>query len=545
MLLIADQTQQIASILYPGKGAVAPAGADASSFSSISDTRETSFLESFQRILDEERQAARSGARQDSSSEAQQPYSDRPAAVPEKGGTGSEMPRENGRAETDAKETPHGLKGGARSGAPSGAHSGARSGESSDIRSHVNEKTRATAKKGISRGPVVLARRDGDTTPSALLPGNTKRATIIRGAADSDARDGKRAVGIEQAGGSQGARKDDRPAPEPKIAAEENATTVIWANNVGEATPAASASDAENQNGGRKLHQGKTAERTVARLGADSSLGKESKTTVEIMDNRQMTQAGEKTGPGQRHQSFGRQATQADGATARAEARAEAATAGRKTYSGEPSAQDIEGAARPSEQRIAGDGAASNSNELNGGETRTIEVHYSKPLSSSGQPGYLNGPRSPFSPQLGETINTQIVRQTGIILKNNNRGEIRLVLKPEQLGKLRIRIQLDDNRLTGRIFVTNAIVKEALDNDLESLYRAFKQNGFDAEEFEVLVDRRQGDQSNRRDADRDNDDEAFRAMGATSRAKSLKHLHDAVPILEEIDQYTDQINVVI
>ena len=89
--------------------------------------------------------------------------------------------------------------------------------------------------------------------------------------------------------------------------------------------------------------------------------------------------------------------------------------------------------------------------------------------------------------QLEESVNNKIVKQSSIILKNGDSGEIKLILKPEALGKVRIRLSLNDNRVAGQIIVENAAVKEIFEQNLQSLERAFKENGFDTAALNVSV----------------------------------------------------------
>ncbi len=149
-----------------------------------------------------------------------------------------------------------------------------------------------------------------------------------------------------------------------------------------------------------------------------------------------------------------------------------------------------------------------------------------------------------FSAYLRENLNNQIVRQSGIILRNNNRGEIRLVLKPENLGRVRLRIQLDDHRLSGRIFVDSALVKEAFEQNLPSLYRTFRNNGFDASGFEVLVDGGEGNGSSPQGSP-DSSSGRTPAGAAVLNTKTAQQLGDAVPILEEIGWQSDLVNLVV
>lgn len=89
--------------------------------------------------------------------------------------------------------------------------------------------------------------------------------------------------------------------------------------------------------------------------------------------------------------------------------------------------------------------------------------------------------------QLRESGNRQIVKHTGIILKDNSSGEIKLVLKPENLGDVRIRLQLSENSITGKILVDNQMVRAAFEQNLEALYKAFKESGFDSASLDVQV----------------------------------------------------------
>ncbi len=82
----------------------------------------------------------------------------------------------------------------------------------------------------------------------------------------------------------------------------------------------------------------------------------------------------------------------------------------------------------------------------------------------------------------------QIVKQTGILLKDNNQGEIKLVLRPDSLGKVRIRLNLQENNIAGRIIVENINVKDAFDGNLENLQKALRDSGFDTASLEVFVE---------------------------------------------------------
>ncbi len=94
-------------------------------------------------------------------------------------------------------------------------------------------------------------------------------------------------------------------------------------------------------------------------------------------------------------------------------------------------------------------------------------------------------------PGFQERFIPEVVKQTGIILKGDNSGEIRLVLKPENLGSVRIRLALNESSLDGRIVVDNSSVKELVEAGLDNLKSALRQEGFQAAHLEVSVGSRQ------------------------------------------------------
>ncbi len=94
-------------------------------------------------------------------------------------------------------------------------------------------------------------------------------------------------------------------------------------------------------------------------------------------------------------------------------------------------------------------------------------------------------------PGFQERFIPEVVKQTGIILKGDNSGEIRLVLKPENLGSVRIRLALSESSLEGRIVVDNSSVKELVEAGLDNLKSALRQEGFQTANLEVSVGSRQ------------------------------------------------------
>lgn len=114
-------------------------------------------------------------------------------------------------------------------------------------------------------------------------------------------------------------------------------------------------------------------------------------------------------------------------------------------------------------------------------------------------PGSGSGSALPGS-ALQERLLPEIVHQAGIILRDGGEGEIRLVLKPEHLGSVRIRLHLGESSLEGRIVVDNSNVKELLESNLEGLKSALRQEGYATANIDVTVS---GDGGRRRQLEPD------------------------------------------
>jgi flagellar hook-length control protein FliK len=89
--------------------------------------------------------------------------------------------------------------------------------------------------------------------------------------------------------------------------------------------------------------------------------------------------------------------------------------------------------------------------------------------------------------KLKNSLDTEIVKQTKLIIKQGGNGEIRIVLKPEALGQIRMRLYLDNNHIDGRIFVENNNIQGVVEESLESLQSALKQEGYDSVALQVSV----------------------------------------------------------
>jgi flagellar hook-length control protein FliK len=94
-------------------------------------------------------------------------------------------------------------------------------------------------------------------------------------------------------------------------------------------------------------------------------------------------------------------------------------------------------------------------------------------------------PQAPLD-RFQEMAGTEFLRASNLILKDGG-GEIRLVLKPESLGSIRIRMNLVDNAIEGRIVVDSSSVKQVVDANMDALRRALTAQGFQPGSLQVSV----------------------------------------------------------
>ncbi len=129
--------------------------------------------------------------------------------------------------------------------------------------------------------------------------------------------------------------------------------------------------------------------------------------------------------------------------------------------------------------------------------------------------------------ELQEKMNDRIVKESGIVLKDNSSGEIKLILEPESLGKVRIRLHLQDNHLTGKIFVDNPQVQEVFERNMQNLVKAFGDSGFSMTSLNVSVgDRGRGGRGQKED------------QGNVTRALGI--IENSIPVIGEY-RYTDNV----
>lgn len=149
--------------------------------------------------------------------------------------------------------------------------------------------------------------------------------------------------------------------------------------------------------------------------------------------------------------------------------------------------------AKPSEdgQSASKGGEAAKDSRLD--EARSTIVIDIGPRGSQGDAEAKSGsPSAPsFQSRLNESLrdvyNAEIVRQSSILLRDGDSAIMRLSLRPESLGNVKVRLEMADNNITGTIVVESEAAKDAFEADLEALAKSFVDSGFHDAKLEVSV----------------------------------------------------------
>jgi len=170
--------------------------------------------------------------------------------------------------------------------------------------------------------------------------------------------------------------------------------------------------------------------------------------------------------------------------------------------------------------------------ERGAGDTRAF--------ASPGKPEAVMGKRQGFDSMLADRLreawNGEIVQSARIVLKEGDTGTIRLRLRPESLGNVKIELNLSENNINGRILVESDEAKSAFERSLNELTDAFKQGGFDTARLEVAVGGGSGGGSSRNESQEPFYSERLRAVVGSSAdpataTSAYAHRGGAVDIL--------------
>jgi hypothetical protein len=94
--------------------------------------------------------------------------------------------------------------------------------------------------------------------------------------------------------------------------------------------------------------------------------------------------------------------------------------------------------------------------------------------------------------ELSGELSSDIVKQAAIVLRDGE-GTIRLTLKPESLGNVKIRLEMADNKIAGHIIVESDEALRAFEREIHTLEQAFEDSGFEQAKLELALDSRSQD----------------------------------------------------
>ncbi len=94
---------------------------------------------------------------------------------------------------------------------------------------------------------------------------------------------------------------------------------------------------------------------------------------------------------------------------------------------------------------------------------------------------------APLRPMPAQPIVGQIVDQVRLLINNDGRSEMRLQLRPESLGKLDVRVVVEDGMVTVRLGTESLATRGLIESNLNHLKHAFNEHGLRADQVVVYV----------------------------------------------------------
>ena len=146
-----------------------------------------------------------------------------------------------------------------------------------------------------------------------------------------------------------------------------------------------------------------------------------------------------------------------------------------------------------------------------------------------------NASSQSFSSMLSQELSanaSDFVKTGQIVLRDNNAGLIRLSLHPETLGNVKIRLELSDRKISGRIIVNSQEAYDAFNENLDGLSQAFVDGGFDSAGFDLSWSGQGTDGSGDSEAD-----------GANSSPFYASSIPDVISTMNSADTNTDSYRV--
>jgi hypothetical protein len=121
----------------------------------------------------------------------------------------------------------------------------------------------------------------------------------------------------------------------------------------------------------------------------------------------------------------------------------------------------------------------------------TVELRGREAVSEKGGreagPGNAGAFENLLARGLEQDLSAGIVREARFVLRDGNEGTIKLSLKPESLGNVKIRLEMAENKITGHIVVESEEALRAFEREIHSLEQAFRDSGFEGAELDFSL----------------------------------------------------------